>query len=150
MRTIHGPLVGLVILIAACSGGTTGASPSAVGRPASAPATAESPASAPPTTAASAAPSSPASGAVDLPPECVESIKAYLIAVEPIVKDVQWTTMIGTPPEVEAQLAEAAATVDQDACPELSAVEAHDAWIAIAFDTAPGTLDYIDFIYRPR
>jgi hypothetical protein len=148
MRTIHALLVGLVILFVACSGGTAGA-PSAAEPLRSAPATAEAPPTAPPTTAASAASGSPASGAVDLPPECVESIKAYLVAVEPIVKNVQWSTMIGTPPEVEAQLAEAAATVDQDACPELSAVEAHDAWIAIAFEAAPGTLDYIDFIYRP-
>jgi hypothetical protein len=148
MRTIHGLLVGLIILTAACAGGATSASPAAAVPASSAPAPAES-RTAPATTAPSAASSAPVTGAGDLPPECVESIKAYLVAVEPIVKDVPWTTMIATPPEVEARLGEAGATVDQDACPELSAVEAHDAWIAIALDAAPGTLDYIDFIYRP-
>jgi hypothetical protein len=143
LRIIHGLLIGLTIVLAACSGSPTGGS--------SAPTTAASSASAtPPSAAASTtASSSPAAGAVDLPAECVEAIRVYLVAVEPIVKDVQWTTMIGTPPEVEDQLAEVAATVDPDACPELPATEAHDAWIAIAFDAAPGTLDYIDFVYRP-
>ncbi len=133
--------------MAACAGGT-----SSPGAP-SASASSAAPASlAPPTTAGStAASSSPGSvtGAADLPVECVDAIKAYLVAVEPIVKDVQWRTMIDTPPEVEDQLAEAAVAVDPEVCPDLSAAEAHDAWIAIAFDAAPGTLDYIDFVYRP-
>ena len=143
MRTIHGLLIGLVMLLAACAGGTS--SPSAAPASAAPPELAE-PASVAPSAAAS---SSPAAGTVELPPECVESIKAYLIAVEPIVKDVQWATMIATPPEIEDRLAEVATTVDPEVCPELSVAQAHDAWIAIAFEVAPATLDYIDFVYRP-
>jgi hypothetical protein len=144
MRTIRVLLIGLALIVAGCAGTGT-ASPSA------APTTAAPPASAAPASAAPSeeASSSPASGAVDLPAACVEAIKAYLVAVEPVVRDVQWTTLISTPPEVEAQLADVAATVDPEACPDLSATEAHDAWIAIAFDAAPDTLDYIDYVYRP-
>jgi hypothetical protein len=141
MPIIRGLLIGLAILVAACTGGTI--SPSA------APASAAPPASAASADPSAEASSSPAFGTLDLPAECVEAIGDYLIAVEPIVKDVQWTTMIGTPPEIEDQLADDAATVDPDVCPELPATEAHDAWIAIASDAAPGTLDYIDFVYRP-
>ncbi len=146
MRARHALLLGLTFLVAACGSG------SAV--PSAAPSTAASAASrasaAPPSAAASTVvPSGPVIGAADLPAECVDAIKAYLVAVEPIVKEVQWRTMIETPPEIEDQLAEVAATVDPEVCPDLSAAEAHDAWIAIAFDAAPGTLDYIDFVYRP-
>jgi hypothetical protein len=144
MRILPALVLGVTVLVAACSNSTT--------EPSAAPSGAAPPASAapPPTdSASSAAPSGPVIGAADLPPECVDSIKAYLVAVEPIVKDVQWNTMIDTPPEIEDQLAEVAATVDPEVCPDLSAAEAHDAWIAIAFDAAPGTLDYIDFVYRP-
>lgn len=144
MRTGHALLLALTILVAACAAGTT--SPSAPSAAASATSTA------PPSTAASTAASgSPVivTRATDLPAACADAIRAYLIAVEPVVKDVQWRTMIETPPEVEDQLAEVAATVDPEVCPDLSAAEAHDAWIAIAFDAAPGTLDYIDFVYRP-
>ena len=143
MRTIHGLLIGLTILLAACAGGTI--SPSAAPESAAPPESAEPPSAAP----SAAASSSPAAGIVDLPPECIESIKAYLIAVEPIVRDVQWATMIATPPEIEDRLADVAATVDPEVCPELSVMQAHDAWIAIAFEVAPDTLDYIDFVYRP-
>jgi hypothetical protein len=147
MRTGHALLLGLTILVAACASGTT--SPSAPSTAASA----ASPASAarPSTAASTAVSSSPVivTRATDLPAACVDAIRAYLMAVEPVVKDVQWRTMIETPPEVEDQLAEVAATVDPEVCPDLSAAEAHDAWIAIAFDAAPGTLDYIDFVYRP-
>ena len=143
MRTGHALLLGLTVLVAACASGTT--SPSAAPSPAASRASA-----APPSAAASmASPSGPVIGAADLPAECVEAIKAYLLAVEPIVKDVQWRTMIETPPEIEDQLAEVATAVDPEVCPDLSAAEAHDAWIAIASDAAPGTLDYIDFVYRP-
>jgi hypothetical protein len=143
MRTGHALLLGLTVLVAACASGTT--SPSAATTTAAPRASA-----APPSVAASmASPSGPIIGAADLPTECVDAIKAYLVAVEPIVKDVQWRTMIETPPEIEDQLAEVATAVDAEVCPDLSAAEAHDAWIAIASDVAPGTLDYIDFVYRP-
>lgn len=88
-------------------------------------------------------------GTVALPAECVDAIRAYLVAVEPVVKDVRWTTMIETPPEIEDQLTDVAATIDPEVCPDLSAAEAHGAWIAIASDAAPATLDYIDYVYRP-
>ena len=143
MRTGPALLLGLTVLVAACSDAPP--SPSAA-----ASATAASRASvAPPSSVASTTPSGPVIGAADLPAECVDAIKAYLVAVEPIVKDVQWRTMIETPPEIEDQLAEVATAVDPEVCPDLSAAEAHDAWVAIASDAAPGALDYIDFVYRP-
>jgi hypothetical protein len=145
MRNSHALLIGLTILIAACTGGATSSSPSAAATTAARSASEELPVA----SASTTAPSGPVTGAADLPAACVDAIRAYLIAVEPVVKDVQWRTMIETPPEVEDQLAEVAATIDPEVCPDLSAVEAHDAWIAIAFDAAPGTLDYIDFVYRP-
>jgi hypothetical protein len=144
MRTGHALLLGLTILVAACSG-TTSRSATSTAAPVASPASAAPPSTAAPTASSSA----PITGVADLPAECVDAIKAYLIAVEPIVKDMQWRTMIETPPEVEDQLAEVATGVDAEVCPDLSAAEAHDAWIAIAFDAAPGTLDYIDFVYRP-
>ena len=88
-------------------------------------------------------------GTVELPADCVDAIRAYLVSVEPVVKDVPWTTMIETPAEIEDQLAAVAATIDPEVCPDLSAAEAHDAWIAIASAAAPATLDYIDYVYRP-
>ena len=143
MRTIHGLLIGLTVIVAACTGGTISprTAPASV-----APSESAAPASVAPSAAAS---SSAAPGTVDLPAECVESIKGYLVAVEPIVKDVQWATMTGTPPQIEDQLADVAATVDPEVCPELSVTQAHDAWVAIASEVAPGTVDYIDFVYRP-
>ena len=147
MRTFHGLLILMTILVTACAGGSTGSSAS--------PATATALASvAPSSTVASASPSTAApaasvTGVVDLPASCVESIRAYVIAIEPIVKDVQWQAMTGMPPQVEAQLGNVTTPFDPEACPDLSVTEAHDAWTAIAFDAAPGTLDYIDFVYRP-
>ena len=146
MRTGHALLLGLIVLVAACGSGSADPG-AAVSSAASAapPASAASPSAA----VSTASPSGPIIGAADLPTDCVDAIKAYLVAVEPIVKDVQWRTMIETPPEIEDQLAEVATAVDPEVCPDLSAAEAHDAWIAIASDAAPGTLDYIDFVYRP-
>ena len=143
MRTFPCLLAGLTILVVACSGGAT--SPSGAPTMAASP-----PPAAPPSSAASTAASgSPDAGAVDLPAACVESIRAFVVAIEPIVKDVQWATMTGTPPEIEAQLADVSETMDPDACPDLSVAEARDAWSAIAFEAAPGTLDYIGYVYRP-
>lgn len=144
MRTISALLLGSTVLVAACASDTGSRPDPASGAPASGRPAASAAAS-------MTASSSPVTvtGTVALPVECVDAIRAYLVSVEPVVKDVPWTTMIETPPEIEDQLAEVAATIDPEVCPDLSAAEAHDAWIAIASDAAPATLDYIDYVYRP-
>lgn len=131
-------VVGLVIaaaVIGACGGGGGSAAPTTSTSPAASPVT-------------SSAPSTDAGdSAAALPEECAAQIRAYLIAIEPIVSGVDWQNATEVPPEIAEQLD--STTFDQDVCPDVSAVEAHAAWTAIATEVAPGAQGYVDFIYRP-
>jgi hypothetical protein len=134
-RSVFGVVV-LVFAIGACGGGGGSAAPAVSTSPDASPA------------ASSPAASTDASGsAAALPEECAAQIRAYLVAIEPIVANVDWQNASEVPPEIADQLD--AAPFDPDLCPDISAVEAHAAWSAIATEVAPDAQGYIDFIYRP-
>ena len=140
-RSVISVLV-LTVAIGACGGGTTAPTSS---QPA-APTGSTSPEASPSSTAAASASTGGAATAA-LPEACVAQIREYLIKIEPIVSGVDWRAATEVPPQIAEQLDSDA--FDPDACPDVSAADAHAAWTAIAFDAAPGALDYIDFIYRP-
>jgi hypothetical protein len=145
MRPIHGLLLAsLSVIVFACAGGTTGSAGTGSVEPAASTSTDPGPASseAPPASGPAA------SVGVALPAECVEAIRAFLVAVEPIVSGVDWRTAIDVPGQIAGQLEDASTNFDVDSCPDVSEADAHEAWIAIGIESAPGTLDYIDFIYQ--
>ena len=129
---------------AACGGATGSAVPAGSADPA-----ASAPASTPAEASAGASPVAASGGgsAVALPEACITAIRDYLIVIEPIVSGVDWQVASEVPPQIAEQLDSEA--FDPDVCPDVSAAEAHAAWAAIATDVAPGTLGYVDFIYRP-
>lgn len=138
-RVMSRPLFGVAVLLfamAACGGGGGSAAPAASPSPQASPA-ASSP----------AASTDPSGSAGALPEECAAQIREYLIAIEPIVSTVDWQNASEVPPEIADQLDSAA--FDPEVCPDISAVEAHAAWSAIAAEVAPGAQGYVDFIYRP-
>jgi hypothetical protein len=85
---------------------------------------------------------------VELPPECVEAITGFLIAIEPVVAGIDFDR--ATTDEINAVLTDleaASAAFDPDLCPDVRINEARTAWLRIAQREAPGTIGYIEFIY---
>ncbi len=82
--------------------------------------------------------------AVDLPAECVDEIRAFLVAVEPIVEQLDFSSVSEADLEPLGPVSEA---FDPDVCPDVSQDEARAAWLAIAEDSAPGAIPYVEFTY---
>jgi hypothetical protein len=81
---------------------------------------------------------------VDLPEACVAEIREFLVAVEPMVSEMDFAN----PSEAELeQLAPASDAFDPDLCPDVSVDEARAAWLAIAAESAPGAAPYVEYIY---
>jgi hypothetical protein len=82
--------------------------------------------------------------AVDLPEECVEEIRSFLVAVEPIAEQMDFSSV--SEADLEA-LAPASEAFDPDVCPDVSPDEAREAWLAIAEESAPGAIPFVEFTY---
>jgi hypothetical protein len=82
--------------------------------------------------------------AVDLPEDCVEEIRSFLVAVEPIVEQIDFSSVSEADLE---PLGPASEAFDPDVCPDVSPDEARDAWLAIADESAPGAIPYVEFTY---
>jgi hypothetical protein len=125
----------MAMLLAACAGSSD--EPTATGPTAPGDATTE--------------PASPSGGEgpeAELPPECVEAITGFLIAIEPVVAGIDFDR--ATTDEINAVLTDletASAAFDPDLCPDVRVNEARAAWLGIAQREAPGTIGYIEFIY---
>ena len=82
---------------------------------------------------------------IDLPEDCVAEIREFLVAVEPMVSEMDFSA---APSEAELeQLGPASDAFDPDLCPDVSVDEARAAWLAIAADSAPGAGPYVEYIY---
>lgn len=82
--------------------------------------------------------------AVALPEECVEEIRSFLVAVEPIVEQIDFSSVSEADLE---PLGPASEGFDPDVCPDVSPDEARAAWLAIAEESAPGAIPYVEFTY---
>lgn len=89
--------------------------------------------------------SADAGASVNLPEDCVAEIRAFLVAVEPMVSDMDFSDP--TDEDLEL-LAPASDAFDPDVCPDVSVAEARDAWLAIAAESAPGAAPYVEYIYE--
>ncbi|MGZ8475975.1 MAG: hypothetical protein ACXWWQ_07145 [Candidatus Limnocylindria bacterium] len=82
--------------------------------------------------------------AVDLPEACVTEIREFLVAVEPMVSEMDFAD----PSEDELeQLGPASDAFDPDLCPDVPVDEAREAWLVIAAESAPGAAPYVEYIY---
>jgi hypothetical protein len=69
--------------------------------------------------------------------------------LEPLVRDIDFSS--ATADAQVAALAEQTGELqafDPDVCPDVEVDEARAAWIEIAKREAPGTIPYIEFVYR--
>jgi hypothetical protein len=81
---------------------------------------------------------------LDLPEACVAEIREFLVAVEPMVSEMDFPD----PSEEELdQLTPASDAFDPDVCPDLGVDEARAAWLAIAAESAPGAAPYVEYLY---
>lgn len=83
-----------------------------------------------------------------LPPACERSIAEFLVAIEPIVRTVDFET--ATEEQITSlgsAMAPAGERFDPDLCPDLDTDEARVAWLAIAEQHAPGTIGYVEYTY---
>jgi hypothetical protein len=112
--------VAMILALAACGGGgATGSQPASGG-------TADDPALA------------------GLPQECIDEIRSFLVAVEPIAEGIDFASAS----EADlAALGPASDAFDPDVCPDVSADEARAAWLAVAEESAPGAIPFIEFTY---
>ena len=84
----------------------------------------------------------------ELPPACESAIAEFLVAIEPIVRNVDFET--ATDEEISTlgtAMAPATEAFDTDACPELDAEQSRVAWLAIAARVAPGSAGYVDYTF---
>ena len=85
---------------------------------------------------------------VALPPECESAITEFLVAVEPVVAEIDFET--ASEAQVEAigeSTVGAAENFDPDACPDFTPAEARAAWLQIAEREAPGAIGYVEYTY---
>ena len=127
----------LSLFIVACQSGTT----------------TETSASAVATTAAPEETADPGSvGSIDdMPAECMDALREYLRAIEPIVEGIDFQSLTQTEFETMGEELEAATVGFEErteACPDLdlSAEESFAIFREIAEDEAPGTVAYFTFI----
>lgn len=83
-----------------------------------------------------------------LPAACEAEIRDFLVAIEPIVADVEWDTVSAD--EVDAmanEMAPLSEGFDPDVCPDLHVSDARQAWLRIADEVAPDTRGYVEFTY---
>ena len=81
---------------------------------------------------------------VDLPEACVAEIREFLVAVEPMVSEMDFADP--SDDELE-QLGPASDAFDPDLCPDVPVDDARSAWLAIAAESAPGAAPYVEYIY---
>ncbi len=85
---------------------------------------------------------------IALPPACEAEIGEFLVAIEPIVSNVDFET--ASEEEISSlggTMEAAGGTFDPDVCPDLDVEESRLAWLAIAEERAPGTRGYIEYTY---
>ncbi len=80
----------------------------------------------------------------ELPQACVDEIRSFLVAVEPVAEQTDFSSV--TEADLAA-LASAGEDFDPDVCPDVTTDEARAAWLAVAEESAPGTIPYIEFTY---
>ncbi len=83
-----------------------------------------------------------------LPPECEAAIGEFLVAIEPIVRDIDFEA--ASEEDITAlgnAIGPASERFDPDVCPDLDVDEARTAWLEIAERRAPGTRGYIEYTY---
>jgi hypothetical protein len=131
-------LFAVAVLLAGCGGNGGDAGPATT-------ATAASP---PPATTAATATDTGDVATADLPPACVEAITQAVRTLEPLVRDIDFSS--ATADAQVAAIAEQTGELeafDPDVCPDVEVDEARAAWVEIAKREAPGTIPYIEFIY---
>ena len=134
-----------ILFIAGCGGSTPGATAGATVATA-APVSSVAPSTAGPSSVPSAAAPGDATGG--LPEACAAEVRAFLVAIEPLVNGVDFLSMTPSAFEGFSQSLEGPSEdFDPDACPDMEPVDAHAAYIAIAEDVAPGTYAYIDYVF---
>ena len=85
---------------------------------------------------------------VALPAACEAEITDFLVAIEPIVSNVDFEA--ATEEDISSlggQMAAAGDGFDPDVCPDLDVADARAAWLEIAEEHAPGTRGYIEYTY---
>jgi hypothetical protein len=85
---------------------------------------------------------------VALPAECAAEIGDFLVAIEPVVSNVDFET--ATEEEISSlggAMEAAGGTFDPEPCPDLDVDEARGAWLEIAAERAPATRGYIEYTY---
>lgn len=85
---------------------------------------------------------------VALPAACEAEISEFLVAVEPIVADVDWDAASAEDLEAVAnEMSAPSEGFDPDVCPDLPVSDARQAWLRIADRDAPDTRGYVEFTY---
>jgi hypothetical protein len=137
-----------ILLVVGCGGSAPGTTAGATAA-SPAPAASTVPVSAQPSSTTSAAAPGGATGG--LPEACAAEVRAFLVAIEPLVTGVDFFTMTPSAFEQFSQALEGPSSAfDPDACPDLDQATTYAAYLAIAEDVAPGTYGYIDYVYsRP-
>ena len=85
---------------------------------------------------------------IALPPACEAAIAEFLVAVEPVVAEIDFET--ASEAEIEAigeATIPAGENFDADVCPDFSPAEARAAWLSIAEREAPGAIGYVEYTY---
>jgi len=131
----------LIFAVAACQSGTTDTTPTSTTE------------EAPPTTVETAETPDPGSvGSVeDMPAECVDALREYLRAIEPVVADVDFQSTTMSDFEALAEELDAATEGFEErteSCPDLdvSTTESFELIREFAENEAPGTVAYFTFL----
>jgi hypothetical protein len=85
---------------------------------------------------------------IALPADCEAQITDFLVAIEPVVAEIDFET--ASEAEIEAigeATIPAAENFDPDVCPDFDEAEARQAWLQIAEREAPGTVGYVEYTY---
>ena len=132
------------VLLVACAGPTATAPATSAGEPST-----ESPAA---TSMPPAASDTGSTAATDLPAECEAAIRQLLIELEPVVSEYSWTGDISEEQlDTVSQLSlEASDAFDPEVCPDVGFEEARAAWIAVATESAPDAIEYVEWVYAEQ